>query len=121
MKKVLLAIIFLLVAGCVTSIKYVPYRELVTIPTPPKVVVMDNGRYDKSKYPETNWVKEPTVDLKNGRAYWSFEDIEKISKGLTEWPQWAVSVETIINDYNRKSTVQTRLKETNKSWWEFWK
>lgn len=122
MKKALLGIIFVLVAGCGTSIKYVPFREAVTIPAPPKVVVMDNGKYDKSKYPNTAWVKEPTADLKNGRAYWSFDDTEKISNGLTEWPKWGQEVEKIIDIYNQGAKDSGKQGDTKKKspWYRFW-
>jgi uncharacterized protein YceK len=122
MRKILLVMLFVLMSGCETiRTVYVPVREPITIPTPPKVVVMDNGRYDKSKYPETDWVKEPTVDLKNRRAYWGFDDVEKLSNALTNWPRWAVSVESIINEHNRNAGDKNKIKETQRSWWSFWK
>jgi uncharacterized protein YceK len=124
MKKTLLLMFFvLLLSGCGTvKYVYVPVREQVTIPSPPKVVIMDNGKFDKKKYPDTDWVKEPTVDLKNGKAYWSFEDIEKISTALTKWPNWGLEVEKTLEIYNKGATNSGKQGETQKkhSWYRFW-
>jgi hypothetical protein len=122
MRKVVVLVLLLLLTGCGTTIKYVTVREPVGIPAPPKVVIMDNGKYDKSKYPQTDWVKEPTVDLKNGRAYWSFEDIEKISNGLTNWPRWGQEIEKTLEIYNKGVTNPGQQGATQKkhSWYRFW-
>lgn len=122
MKRILIGIVFLLLVGCGTTVKYVTVREPVTIPASPKVVVMDNGHYDKAKYPDTAWVKEPTVDLKNGKTYWTFEDVEKISKGLTEWPKWGQEVEKTLEIYNQGAKNPGKQGDTKKrrSWYRFW-
>lgn len=123
MKKALVILLLLLVSGCETiKYVYVPVREQVTVPNPPKVVMMDNGKYDKAKYPDTDWVKKPEVDLKNRRAYWGFDDVEKISEALTKWPSWGLEVEKTLEIYNKGTTNSGQQGATEKkhSWYRFW-
>lgn len=89
----------------------------VTLPPKPPVVVMDNGKHDKSKYPNTKWVKPPEVDLAKQRAYWTFGDIEKISGSIVEWPEWAKTVEDIVKVHN--DTVKQNMDR--KEWYQIWK
>ena len=123
-----LTIIFLtvmLLSGCGTSIKYVMVREPVgPLPKPPRVVKMDNGKIDKSKFPETDWVKEPAVDLKNRRASWDFDDIEKISGALTKGPLWVDEIQKIVELHDKSAPTQQQGNASNKtvgSWLRFWK
>ena len=118
-RLILMWLFFVFLFGCGTTTKYVAVQEKVIIPKPPKVVVMDNGKIDKRKYKETDWVKKPRVDLKKRRACWDFDDVEKISRSLTDWPDWGREVEKIIEIHNRSlNEPQGLIKK--KSWYRFW-
>lgn len=117
MRKVAILIVFLVLSGC-ASRQAVMKGSKITLPKPPKVVVMDTGKYDKEKYPDTDWVKPPKQDLKQRRASWSFEDIEKISRALTEWPRWAKDTEEIVEGHNK--SVGHGTDSSARKWWKFW-
>ena len=113
----------ILISGCGTSIKYITVREPVgPLPEAPTVVKMDNGKFDKSKFSRTDWVKEPTVDLKNRRASWDFDDIEKISNALTRWPSWGNEIQKIVELHDKTAPTQQGNASTDKtSWFRLWK
>jgi hypothetical protein len=122
-----LVVVVLLVSflfGCGTTVKYVTVKEPIgPLPKAPQVVLMDNGKHDKAKFPGTDWVKEPTVDLKGRRAYWDFDDIEKISNALTKWPSWGKEVEKLVDLHDKSISTQQGNASENKtrSWFRFWK
>ena len=78
---------------------------------------MDNGKFDKKKYPNTSWIKPPRVDLKKGQAWWSFKDVEKISESLTLWPKWGKDVEALIEGQNDLAAGKGKYSHP---WWRFW-
>jgi hypothetical protein len=114
---------FVLVSCSSMNANVKPTCEQIVIPDPPKVVRMESKKvnpktHPPSKYPNTDWVKPPTVDLKHGRGYWTNTDIDKISKGLTDWPRWGKKVEDIVADYNKKVVKESANRK--KSSWKFW-
>lgn len=115
-RYIIILLLVITMSGCAS--RQVITKAPITLPKRPKVVVMDSGKYDKDKYPETKWIKPPKQDLKKGRASWSFKDIEKISEALTEWPRWADDVEEIVGEHNKAVEAS---KDFSTSWWKFWK
>lgn len=114
---------FVLVSCSSMNANVKPTCEKIVIPDPPKVVRVESKKvnpktHPPDKYPDTDWVKQPKVDLKRGRGYWSYKDIDTISKGLVEWPRWGKKVEEIVNDYNEE--VAKASKPRKKSSWKFW-
>jgi hypothetical protein len=111
-----LVLITTLLLSCGTTKEFRIGYE-VTLPPKPPVVVMDNGQHDKSKFPNSKWVKPPDVDLAKQRACWTFDDIEKISSSITEWPSWAKTVEDIVKVHNE--TVKQNMNKDK--WYHFWR
>jgi hypothetical protein len=115
MKKYLI-LLTLLLTSCVTT-KEIRVGYEVTLPEKPKSVVMESSGIDKNKYPNTKWIKPPVVDNVKGTATWSFSDVAKLSDNLTEWPQWANTVEEIVNRHN--ALVRKNIGD-GKKWYNFW-
>lgn len=87
------------------------------IPNPPPLILLDSGQ-DKSKFPaNTQWIKPPKIDSKSGRAYLSLSDMEKISRALSEWPQWYADVKGAVEGFKLGKPA---AGETGK-WYEIWK
>jgi hypothetical protein len=99
MKNIVVICVFLLLLGCASTPK-LPMTEGPNLPSRPTPLIMDNGKYDVKKYPNTKWVKEPKMDLSKGIACWSNKDVETISDALTEWNYWADAVEETVRKYN---------------------
>ncbi len=119
--RYIVVVLSLFVLSSCGTTKTVLVREPIAIPVPPKVVVMDNGKYDKSKYPNTEWVQEPKVDLNKRTATWGFDDINKISRALVEFPQWGVQVEKIIEAHNKGVNKNEQgSKDAKKPWYKVW-
>jgi hypothetical protein len=102
MKKLLLIIpICLMLSGCFLCPKCtVPMSEGPTLPDRPRPLLMDNGKVDTKKYPNTTWVKEPKMDLTKGIACWSNKDVEAISGAIVEREEWADTVEETLRKFN---------------------
>lgn len=115
MRKYLI-LITLLLASCVTT-KEIRVGYEVTLPEKPKSVVMESGGIDPAKFPNTRWIKKPIVDNVKGTAAWSFSDVEKLSDNLTEWPQWAKTVEEIVSKHNE--LVRKNIG-SGKKWYNIW-
>jgi hypothetical protein len=98
--KCIAVLAIIVVAGC-SSVPQVTRSSLIPIPKMPKSVVTDSGQVDKNKFPDTIWIKPPVVDNEKGRAYWSFDDVDKINKNLTEWPAWGKDVKELIEGHNK--------------------
>lgn len=113
-----LLFLFIFCFGCASQQPIVRGGATVIIPESPAPVVLDSGKYDKAKYPDTKWVKPPEVDLKKRIASWSFEDIEKISGALTEWPRWGGDVKEIIKGHN--DLVTGKKDDTKRPWYRLW-
>jgi hypothetical protein len=115
MKKSIL-LLLLLLTSCITT-KEIRVGYELTLPDKPKPVVMESSGIDKSKYPNTKWIKKPLVDNAKGTATWSFSDVEKLSDNLTEWPAWAGTVEEIVKKHNE--LVRRNIGD-GKKWYNFW-
>lgn len=102
-KSIIAVLVVLLITGC-SSVPQVTRSSIIPIPKMPKSVVVDSGQVDKSKFPETLWIKPPVVDNEKGRAYWSFEDVDTINKNLTEWPGFGKDVKELIEGHNKLVT-----------------
>lgn len=104
------------VAGVTSSVATV--KDLAAnLPKPPPLIMLDTGQ-DKSKFPaSTQWIKAPKIDSKSGRAYLSLSDMEKISRVLSDWPQWYADVKGAIEGIKLGTSA---AKETKK-FYEFWK
>jgi hypothetical protein len=116
-RLIILVFMFIFLLGCAATKEYKVGYE-ITLPKKPKVVVVDNGKVDKKKYPNTKFVKKPEIIPDKGKASWDFEDIDKISESLTEWPAYGDTVEDIINKHN--TTVKKQVDGGGMSWWPFW-
>jgi hypothetical protein len=90
----------ILIGGC-SSVPQVTRSSEIPIPKMPKSVVTDSGKVDKSKFPDTIWIKPPVVDNEKQRAYWSFEDVDQINKNLTEWPAWGKDMKELVEGHNK--------------------
>jgi hypothetical protein len=112
--KYIAIMMVVLICGC-SSVPPVTRSSLIPIPKMPKSIVTDSGKVDKSKYPDTIWIKPPEVDNAKQRASWSFEDIDNINKNLTEWPSWGKDVKELIEGHNKLVGGGEGQKET-KSW-----
>ena len=86
----------------------------IVLPEPPPAIVIDRGHIDKDKYSSTKWVKPPIIDNKRNMAWWSFKDVETISRGLKAWEFWYKDVKELIEGHNRLSL------EKSDPWYKFW-
>jgi len=100
MRNYILIIVFLLLVSCAS----IPREQLlvseITLPPRPDVVMIDKGKGDTKKYPNTKWVSEPSMDSKKGIACWSYKDVQVISDGLADWQVWADAIESIVKSHN---------------------
>ena len=87
-----LIILFSLVMGCAPAGR----GARIILPESPDPVVIDTGNLDKRKFPNTRWIKPPSVDSQRRTAAWSFEDIDKISQSLSEWAAWEKDVRELV-------------------------
>lgn len=104
MKKIIILFLIILLCGCASKQIRPPMTEGPTLPDRPDPLLMDNGKHDIKKYPNTKWVKEPKTDTTKGIACWSNKDVETISKAITERDEWADAVEEVIREYNKRLT-----------------
>jgi hypothetical protein len=100
MKRIiLLCILIYMLTGCASTPK-IPLTVGPVLPDRPNPVVIDNGKVDTKKFPNTKWIKEPKLDLNKGIACWSNKDVEAISDSLVEHNLWADTVEETLRKFN---------------------
>jgi hypothetical protein len=104
-------------AGCAARPQIVQGVS-IALPKQPPVVVIDSGKIDKSKFPNTTWIKPPVVDNEKRQAWWGFEDVEKISESLTLWPLWGRDVKELVEGQNK--FVGGEGQKEQRPWYRVW-
>jgi hypothetical protein len=102
MKRLILLTILVLFIGSCSGVRPNSACEPIDLPNPPKVLQTESKGIDKSKYPYTLWIKKPTMDLPNRRAYWDFDDVNRISQNTVDWAKWAAEVQKKIEEHNAR-------------------
>jgi hypothetical protein len=110
MKRLVFLTILVVFIGSCSGVRPNNACGPIDLPTPPKVLQTETKGIDKTKYPNTVWIKKPTMDLPNRRAYWDFDDVNKISQNTVDWAKWAAEVQKKIEEYNAKAKLSQQGK-----------
>ena len=115
--KYIVITLLILITGCASTIpQAVKSCAPLTLPEDPPALVQESKGLDKSKFPKnTEYVKPPETDVDKQRAFWSFEDVDKIQKALFLRQKWVQDAKAIVEGHNKLVGGEGQ-KESGTSW-----